>query len=176
MRRAIFFAAPLLATFSAAAFAEDQGSDKANKTPPVFQAVLDCKTVTDPTERLTCYDRTVEVMSSASAKRDILVAERTTVEKAEKGLFGLKLPNIKIFGGNDSGEVKEIESTITSFRRDENGALIITIADGARWRQTDIGFQSAKVGDKIKIRKAALGSFFANINGRSGMKMTRLAN
>lgn len=174
MHRTTFFAAALLAAFSTGAFAKDEDGKKADQTPPVFQAVLDCKTVADFTERLACYDRTVEGMASASAKRDILVAERSTVEKAEKGLFGLRIPSLGIFGDGD--EVKEIESTIISFRRDENGALIIAIADGARWRQLDISYQSAKVGDKIRIRKAALGSFIANINGRSGMKMTRLAN
>jgi hypothetical protein len=176
MRHSTLIVAALLANVATGVFAKDKDTDKAAPTPAVFQAVLDCKTVADATERLACYDKTVGSLETASTQREILVAERATVKEAEKGLFGLNLPKIRIFGGGDDDEVKEIESTISSFRRDENGALIITIADGARWKQLDIGYQSAKVGDKIKIRKAALGSFFGNINGRSGMKMTRLAN
>jgi hypothetical protein len=176
MRRCTLFTAALMVSVATGAFAKDKEDDKAIPTPAVFQAVLDCKTVTDPTQRLTCYDRTVDVMATASTKRDILIAERATVREAEKGLFGISLPRIKIFGGNDDDAIKEIESTITSFRRDENGALIITIADGARWRQTDSYPQSANVGDKIRIKKGAFSSFFANINGRSGIKVTRISN
>ena len=174
MRRFTLLTVAASASLATGAVAKDK--DKIDQTPPVFQAVLDCKTVADPKERLACFDRTVESLAKANSTRDILVAERATVKEAQKGLFGLSLPRIKLFGDDDDDEVKEIESTITSVRRDENAALIITIADGARWRQIDSQPISAKVGDKIKIRKAALGSFFANVNGRSGFKMTRLAN
>jgi hypothetical protein len=176
MRHFTCFAAVLLVNVTAGAFAKDKADDNAVPTPPVFQAVLDCKSVADPTQRLACYDQTVDVMATASTKRDILVAERATVREAEKGLFGINLPRIKIFGGNDDDAVKEIESTIASFRRDENDALIITIADGARWKQTDSSPQSASVGDKIRIKKGTFGTFWANIKGRSGIKVTRLAN
>jgi hypothetical protein len=176
MRLYTLITAALLASVATCAFAKNKDDDKAIPTPPVFQAVLDCKTVTDSTERLACYDRTVEAMATASTKRDILIAERATFNEAEKGLFGINLPRIKIFGGNDDDAVKEIESTIARFRRDENDALIITIADGARWRQTDSTPQSATVGDKIRIKKGTFGTFWANINGRSGIKVIRLAN
>lgn len=174
MHRSTLAAVILCSAIAVSAYAKDD--DKVEPTPAVYQAVLDCKAIADATLRLACYDATVETMATASTKRELVVVERAAIVQAEKGLFGLSLPNIKIFGGNDDDAVKEIESTISSVRRDENGALIISIADGARWRQIDSQPQMAKVGDKIKIRKAALGSFFANINGRSGFKMTRLAN
>jgi hypothetical protein len=176
MRRFSLLAVASLSFVAASVAAKDKNEDKTAPTPPVFQAVLDCKSVIDSTERLACFDRTVDVMATANIKREILVAERETVKEAERGLFGLSLPKIKIFGGNDDDAVKEIESTIASFRRDENGALVITIADGARWKQTDSYPQSAKVGDKIKLKKGAFGSFFANINGKSGFKVTRITN
>lgn len=176
MRRSMLIAVVLSTTFAVGAFAKDKTRGNTNQTPPVFQAVLDCKTVADPKERLACFDVTVESLAKANSTRDIVVAERATVKEAERGLFGLSLPRIKLFGDDNDDQIKEIESTITSFRRDENGALIFTIADGARWRQIDSQPQFAKAGDKIKIRKAALGSFFANINGRPGFKVTRVAN
>ncbi len=176
MSRSMLVAVALSATLAAGAFAKDKNRGNTGETPPVFQAVLDCKTVADPKDRLACFDHTVEILAKANSTRDIVIAERSTVKEAERGLFGLSLPRIKLFGGDDDDQIKEIESTITNFRRDENGALIFTIADGARWRQIDSQPQIAKAGDKIKIRKAALGSFFANINDRSGFKVTRVAN
>jgi hypothetical protein len=174
MRRFTLAAALLCSATTVSA--KDKDNETVELVPPIYQAVLDCKSIADSAERLACYDLTVESMAAASTKRELVVMERSTIKQAEKGLFGLSLPNIKIFGGNDDDAVTEIESTISSVRRDANDALIITIADGARWRQIDSQPQMAKVGDKIKIRKAALGSFFANINDRSGFKMSRLAN
>lgn len=176
MNRTLLLATVAACTCSLAAYAKESEKKEIDQTPPVYQAVLDCKSISDPTERLACYDRTVGDMETASAKRDLLVTDRSTVKEVQKGLFGLTLPKIKIFGGSDEDEVKEIESTISSFRRDENGALIITIADGARWRQIDNETQGARVGDKVKIRKGSFGSYFANINGRSAIRVTRLAN
>ena len=50
------------------------------------------------------------------------------------------------------------------------------VEDGARWKQTDGRALYPKVGDKIRIRRAALGSFMANINKDVGFKVVRLAN
>lgn len=175
MSRSILISAVLSVMLAGGASAKDRNTSSTGETPPVLQAVLDCKAVADPKGRLTCFDQTVENLAKANSSRDIVIAERKTVKEAERGLFGLSLPRMKLFGGDDD-QIKEIESTITNFRRDENGALIFTIADGARWRQIDSQPQIAKAGDKIKLRKAALGSFFANINGRSGFKVTRVTN
>ncbi len=175
MRRFMFIAVILSAALTAGALADDKNSGKAYIVSPMFQEILDCKALEASEERLACFDRTVDTMAKAISRRDVVIAERETINDAERGLFGLGLPRIKLFGGDDD-QIKEMESTITNFRRDENGALIFTIADGARWRQIDSQPQIAKVGDKVKIRKAALGSFFANINGRSGFKVTRVTN
>jgi hypothetical protein len=91
-------------------------------------------------------------------------------------LFGLGLPKLKLFGGGESEEVTEIESTIAGFRSASDGLLVFTLADGARWKQTDGRPQYPKSGDKIRIRKAALGSFMANINDKPGIRVMRLGN
>lgn len=176
MRQPKLYAAALLASFATVSFASDGEKGRIVQSPPVLQAVFDCRAVSDPKARFACYDQTVEGLEKASAARDIVVVERSTVKEAQKGIFGLSLPKIKLFDGDDNDQIKEIESAISNFRRDENGALIITLMDGARWRQIDDQPQIAKVGDKIKIRKTGLGSFFANINSRSGFKVTRLTN
>jgi hypothetical protein len=148
-----------------------------NAAPPtVFQAVLDCKSVPDPTERLACYDKTVESMATASRQNELVVADRETMKEARKGLFGLGLPKLKLFGGSNSEEVNEIESTIASFRSASDGFLVFTLADGALWKQIDGRSQSPKEGDKVRIRKAAMGSFLAKINDRAAIRVKRLAN
>ena len=176
MRYSMLIVGALSATVATGTVAKDKDSGKPVETPQMFQEMVACETVESADDRLACFDRTIKRLAMAVSMRDIVVAERETIKDAERGLFGLSLPRMKLFGGGNDDQIKEIESTISSFRRDENGALIFTVADGARWRQIDSQPQFVKAGDKVKIRKAALGSFFAKIAGRSGFKVSRVAN
>jgi hypothetical protein len=174
MRNIVLMMTIAVCSFSTVAVAKND--DEASPPPPVFQAVLDCKTTVDSVERLACYDRTVDSMATAASNRDLVVADRSTMKEARRGLFGLGLPKLKLFSGDNSEDVTEIESTITSFRASSDGFLIFTLADNARWKQTDGKTQFPKAGDKIRIRKGAMGSFVANINDKVGFRVIRMSN
>ena len=145
--------------------------------PPVYQAVVDCRGIADAAQRLACFDRTVGEMAKAGEDKDLVVLDRETMREARKGLFGFSLPKLKLFGGGDEDErdvVREIESTIAGIRSAKDGLPVYTIADGARWKQTDGRNLFPKVGQKIKIKAAALGSYMASIEGRAGVRVMRL--
>lgn len=144
--------------------------------PAVFQAVLDCKAQTEPAARLACYDKAVGALDAARSANDLVVTDRATVREAKRGLFGLSLPSLKLFGDGKDEEVTEIEGPIASVRAAADGMPVFTLADGARWKQTDGRNTFAKAGSTIRIRKAALGSFMANIDGQAGVRVSRLAN
>lgn len=156
--------------------AKDSGKDADSPTPAVFQAVLDCKGQADPAARLACYDKAVGALDAARSANDLVVTDRATVREAKKGLFGLALPSLKLFGDGKDEEVTEIQSTIAEVRAAKDGMPVFTLADGARWKQTDGRNTFPKAGSAIRIRKAALGSFMANIDGQTGVRVTRLAN
>ena len=174
--RSILGLAILCTAISGAALAKDKSEDEVSAPPPVFQAVLDCKAIADSTQRLACYDRSVAAMESASNAKDLVIADRSSMREAKRGLFGLSLPKIKLFGGDDSEEVTEIESTVASFRAARDGFIILELADGARWKQTEGRQQYPKVGDKVRVRKGALSSYFASIDDDTGFKVIRLVN
>lgn len=174
--RSILGSAIFCAAISGAVLAKDNSEDETSTPPPVFQAVLDCKAIADSNERLSCYDRSVAAMETASNAKDLVIADRSTMREAKRGLFGLSLPKIKLFGGDDSEEVKEIESTVASFRAARDGFIILELADGARWKQTEGRQQFPKVGDKVRVRKGALSSYFASIDDDTGFKVIRLVN
>lgn len=177
MRHRLKFASAIIcAAIAAAALAKDKSEDEVSAPPPVFQAVLDCKAIADSTERLSCYDRSVAAMETASQNKDLVIADRSTMREAKRGLFGLSLPAIKLFGGDNTEEVKEIESTVASYRAARDGFIIIELADGARWKQTEGRQQYPKVGDKVRVRKGALGSYFVSIDDEPGVKVIRLVN
>jgi hypothetical protein len=143
--------------------------------PPVFEAVVHCRALTADSERLACYDRSVAALADAREKQDIVVADRATIRETKRGLFGFSLPRLKLFGGTEGEDVKEIDGTIAAVRSTPDGLAIFTLADGARWKQTDGGNSFAKAGDTIRIRRGALGSYLASISKSTTFRIVRLS-
>lgn len=138
-----------------------------------LDAVVDCRKIADPGERLNCYDKAVADLDTAEKSREVVVVDREQVTEARRSVFGLKLPKIRLFGGGD--EVDQVESVVTSVGRNRNGQLVFTIQDGARWEQTDnhnvIG---VRVGTRVTLRRGALGTFFAKFQGSTSAKVARI--
>lgn len=169
----------LAATAALAAVVPAHAKDKPAITaaPAIYRAVVDCRTIGDGAQRLVCFDRTVGDMATATTQKDLVILDRESMRETRKGLFGFSLPRLKLFGGGDEDDkdaVKEIESTISGLRSAKDGFPIFTIADGARWKQTDGRSMFPKIGQKIKIRAASLGSYMASIDGRAGVRVMRL--
>jgi hypothetical protein len=145
--------------------------------PPVFEAVVNCRALTSDSERLACYDRSVAALAAARDKEDIVVADRTTIRETKKGLFGFTLPKLRLFGGAEGKEeeIKEIESTISAVRDSADGLAVFTLADGARWKQTDGGATFARPGLSIHIKRGALGSYLASVDKGAFVRVVRLS-
>lgn len=150
----------------------------AARTPPpaALGAVIECRAITDEAERLACYDRSVASLEQAVATEAVVVADREQVREARRGLFGLSLPDIKLFSGGKDGAIDEITDTVASFRYDASGRVVITLSDGARWQQVDSKRARIAEGRSIRIRRAALGSFFANIGDASAIRVKRIVD
>lgn len=171
MRQTAFITAIGAALLSVPATAKEAES---YAPPAVLKAVLDCRTIADATARLACFDRSAEALESAATSKEVLVVDRDTARKTKRGLFGLALPKLKLFGDGDDEEVDEIESKIASTYTTRDGAAVFVLEDGARWKQTDGRDTYAKAGQPIMIRKGALGSFFARVNNQPGVRVVRV--
>ena len=146
--------------------------------PPAFQKLVDCRDVTDASRRLACYDREVTAVAAAEGRQDLVVIDRAKVRTARRTLFGLQVPDLGIFGGDDGEEegVSRLEATIAGVGRNGDGRWTFRLADGARWIQSDsreLGIDPA-AGQPIVIRKAAMGSFLANVNKQIAIRVRRL--
>ena len=172
------------AALGLAIFAVPASAKNSNKTvaaPAIYQAVVDCRGLADAAQRLVCFDRTVGEMAAATTSKELVVLDRAAMRETRKGLFGFSLPKLKLFGGgsddaDERDQVKELDSTITGIHNASDGFPIFTIEDGAHWKQTDGRNLFPKVGNKIKIKRAAMGSFMAAIEGRGGIRVMRLGN
>lgn len=148
--------------------------------PDVLRKLVDCRAIQDATARLACYDAQVGALDVAEQRRDVVVMERKQVVEARKSLFGFSLPSLSLFGGGDKAEkdgdsISQIETTIARARQTGYGQWSFTLADGARWVQTDSKTLAVPPapGQKIRIRKGAMTSYFANIEGQPGIRVRR---
>lgn len=157
--------------------ASAQGRELPHMTPKIFTDVTDCRKIADAAQRLACFDRTVATLDTAQRSKDVYIADKATMAETRRGLFGFNLPRVRIFGDDDLGsDVKSIESTIRAVTPGQRGYIFI-LEDGAKWAQTDGAYMDRpKPGSKIRIRRAALGSYMASIAGRVGFRIERLNN
>ena len=148
--------------------------------PSQIQELYACRDIADAGARLACFDREVGELSTADAAREITFADRATMKKARRGLFGFSLPNLGgLFGGDDDGDKEDkitaIDTTIESVSMDKSGKYRLTVEGGAVWVQIDgVGtVREPRAGQKINIKAAAMGSYFAKIEGQRPFRMRR---
>jgi len=145
--------------------------------PKIFNDVVQCRSIADSAQRLACFDRSVDALATAQANRDLYVADKDAMREARKGLFGFSVPKLRIFGDDDMAkDVDQIETTVSGVAQGAHG-YVFTLKDGARWAQTDSAYMDRpKAGATIKIKRAALGSYFGSVNGNVGFRIERLNN
>ncbi len=168
----ILFVLPALA--AAPALAQERG---AAPPPQALTRVFDCRQVQAADERLACYDRQVEALQAAAASQEVVAYDREQIRRTRRSLFGIALPDLSIFGGGDDEDgVTQIESTIRGLRQDPYGKYQFTLEDGARWVQIDSREMRAtpRVGQPIRIRRAMMGSYLANVNNQVAIRVRRV--
>jgi hypothetical protein len=150
-----------------------------DKLPPAQPAQIRelyaCRDIADPTARLACFDREVGELSTADQAREITFTDRETAKKARRGLFGFNFPKLGGIFGGDEDEVKEIETTIRSASIDRSGKYTLVMEDDAVWVQIDTTRlpRQPKAGQKVKIKVATMGSYFASVDGGRSIRMKR---
>lgn len=161
----------LVLTMPAAATAQT-----AEKSPAALAKLVDCRAITDDARRLACFDREVAALDAAVRDRQVAVVERAEVRKARRSLFGISLPRIALLEDRGEPEVKEVTATIRSVGRSAEGRLTFVLEDGAAWAQTDDWpvWATVKPGQKVTLKRAAFGSYFADFEKAVTVRAKRL--
>jgi len=145
--------------------------------PDLFKSLLACRSVADSSARLACYDGKAAALDTAAAKGDVAVIDRETVKRERKENFGRGISHITkaILPMNDK-DVAEIEVVVRSATRNGDGGWVLSMTDGSRWTQMDSTLlgREPRSGSKVKIRRAALGSYKMIIDGGPAIKAKRL--
>lgn len=146
--------------------------------PPAFNSLVNCRSIAAAAERLACFDRAVAAIDAAEARKELVIVDREQINKTRRSVFGLALPNLGIFG--DSGTAGEpeakVEGKIKRVWTAPDGKWGFEMDDGARWVQLDSrNFAiDPKPGQSIVIRRAAMGSYLANVNKQTAIRVKRV--
>jgi hypothetical protein len=141
-----------------------------------FQAVLDCRKLTDDVQRLACFDKAAASLETAEKAGDVVVVSREQARATRRQAFGFTLPSLDIFNRGEKEEALDrLEAKVVSASQDGNGKWHIEIEGGAWWVQTDNQPLSRrpKEGSRAAVRKAAMGSYFMNLDGQTAIRVRR---
>lgn len=173
MRNCLIVAGSIAMIVGAAAIAKplpDTG------TPAQVQALLSCRSVTDSNQRLACYDKAAQGFAEAVGKKEVVVIDKRRANEARRSLFGFSVPNLGALFGGGGEEISQIEGTVQKVVENGDGTLVLTLADGSTWSQIDdtpVALPPRR-GDKIVIKRGALGSYFVKIGSQPGYKAKRV--
>lgn len=145
----------------------------------VLEALASCRKEADGAQRLACYDKAAATLDEAEAKGQVVVLDREQVRSVRRQAFGLELPAFSLFrgrGGPAEEHVDRISYTLERGGRLPDGkAVFFTTEEGTAWVQTDDEpiERPAHKGSQLAVRRAALGSYFCNVDGQRAVRCMR---
>lgn len=164
------------------ALASTASAEKTREQPELFRNLLNCRAIADNAARLACFDQSTSALQQAEAKKDLVVVDRKEIRETRKSLFGFTLPKIGLFegGGDDEKEdakdaVTELQSTIEAARAISGGNWSLRLANGAgTWETMTAMTDAPRAGDKVRIKKATLGSYLGQVGINRGIRFRRV--
>ena len=162
--------------------------------------VAACRALVDPTARLACFDHATAAVpgvptrppaaASAAPTPTAPVASTPAVAAAPatqpppaplltpQQQFGLPERAVvaqEVAAGTRAADANKVEATVTKVFTAADRRQVYTFDNGQVWRQlTESGDILAKAGDAATISRGALGSYWLQILGGRGCKVSRL--
>jgi hypothetical protein len=169
-------AAGMLIAVTVALLAGGSASNAAERVKGLGQ-LLDCRKVTETAARLACYDAAIEGVDHALTSGEVVVVDQQQISTAKRQAFGFSLPSLSIF--DHSGQpaaLEQLVATVSRAYQHSDGRWVLELESGAIWEQTDLEHvvRDPHKGSKAEIRKAALGSFFINLDGQRAIRAKRV--
>lgn len=142
-----------------------------------LEAVAACRTIADSTQRLACFDAAAAQLVEAEQSGEVVVVSRAQAQAARRQAFGFSLPSLSIFDRTGRPEeVDRLTAEVDRAYQNANAKWVVVLTDGAVWEQIDNEslLKKPKAGSKAEIRRAALGSFFMNLDGQRAVRARRV--
>ncbi len=143
-------------------------------TPQVLTQLYKCKQIVDDAARLTCYDAGVGRVEKAQKTGELVAIDREAAKEIKRESFGFNIPSLpKIsfpsFGDDDDDKSALTVLQIKRSKKKARGDYIFYTENDQVWEQVDgLGLRRVPRGadNELHVRKAAMGSFLARVNGQ----------
>ena len=102
------------------------------KADPLPESLRTCASIKRSSERLACYDRAVELLSSGAADGT------TTFEPSPEAMFGTVASDPRpatTAASPEREELSAVTARVTGLKRDGEGMNVIELSNGQAWRQ-----------------------------------------
>lgn len=140
----------------------------------VVKDVTECRSISDPEERLACFDAASETLEEATDARELVIIERKEVERTKRKGFGFALPDI-FGGGGGEDQLESASSTIRAVQPSGYARWRVWLEDGTVWTTSEAAARlQPRKGDPITIKKAALGTYLARIDNSASVRIARV--
>jgi hypothetical protein len=148
-------------------------------------ALASCRAEQDDALRLACYDREIgklgqqsSVLAAAPAAAAPAAATQAAVPQTPEEQFGYRGAMAREEQDRAKVEARslgKLEATVTGISTRGDGTLVMTLDNGQVWAQNrPDAFFRLKVGEKVKIEPASLGSFLLISPAKRSARVTRL--
>lgn len=150
--------------------------------------ILTCRSITDPTTRLGCFDReSARLVTSAvpsttapapppPAPAVAPAPANTADSKANFGLSEVAVEEKEVAAGKRTADPTSMEARIDHVGSAGGGLVIFQLDNGQVWRQVaSEGDLLAKPGDVVKISRAMFGSYYLQLKSGRGCKVRRVS-
>ena len=142
-------------------------------------ALSACRAVSDPAQRLACFDKASANLVAATTSGEVSIVDRGQLRQARRSLFGFGMPKLPFFSGDKSADEDsdELKTTVRAARAIGNGKFRITVADGnAVWETTEsyTNFDDPEPGQEVVIKRGPLGSYMLRIDGQRAVTGRRV--
>lgn len=160
------------------AVAATSGSAAAQPAPAradALERLVACRGVTEPSQRLACYDQAADALDHAERAGEVVVLDRAQVEETRRGLFGFAMPSLDVFNrGAAADELDDVPFVIRSASGAGRTGWVFEMEDGSLWRQIDgMMWDRPRAGQTAVISRAALGSYMLRVEDGRPVRVRR---
>lgn len=139
-----------------------------------LEALAKCGAIGADAARLACFDAAAAPLLAAERSGELVVVDREQAQAARREAFGFNLPSLNLFGRKGLETPERMELVLASASQSANGRWVFRTENDQVWRQIDSEpLRKVKRGSKAAIRKAALGTFFMNVDGQRAVRVRR---
>ncbi len=153
-----------------------QNAADAGQSVLLIDKITACRAIDNAERRLTCFDEAAAALAKARSDRQMVVLDRGEVREKRQSLFGLRLPEIQLFGRDEAKEpeIREVRSKVVRLSRYGRDQWTVWLEQGGVWRTTEKARFDPEVGEQVRIFKAAMGSFRASFNNNLAVRIERV--